>query len=235
MTRKTAVLVLAALVIVIGGAFLFIPGLRASFGGGGGGVANLLAQGPGAQAVDIKPTDMVHGSANAPVTIVEYASMTCSHCAAFQKDVVPQLTKDYIDTGKVKLVFREYPLDGAAAMASATARCMTGDNYFNFIDLLFRNQAEWIKDFDGNQQLTKEDVEEGLTQMGRRAGMGRDQVLKCANDPKNTAIVTENWQEGQNRYKVEATPTFVINGKVHAGEISYDALKAMIDPVLANK
>src|SRR5512139_2657733 len=81
----------------------------------------------GGQAVELKADDMVHGQANAPVTIVEYASMTCPHCAAFNKDVIPQLTKDYIDTGKAKLVFREFPLDGAARMASAVARCFSGD------------------------------------------------------------------------------------------------------------
>src|SRR5262245_42647744 len=104
----------------------------------------------GGQAVEIKADDMVRGRADAPVTIVEYASMTCPHCAAFNKDVVPQLTRNYIDTGKVKLVFREYPLDAAARMASAVARCFNGDEYFSFIDLLFANQMNWIKDFDGN-------------------------------------------------------------------------------------
>ena len=93
------------------------------------------------------------------------------HCAAFQAQVVPQLKKDYIDTGKVKLVFREYPLDGAARMASAVARCFSGDQYFSFIDLLFANQMNWIKDFDNNQQITKEDIVEGLTQMARQAGI----------------------------------------------------------------
>ena len=73
------------------------------------------------------------------MTIIEYASMTCPHCAAFNKDVIPQLTKEYIDTGKVKLIFREFPLDGAARMASAVARCFSGDQYFSFIDLLFAN------------------------------------------------------------------------------------------------
>ena len=121
----------------------------------------------GGQSVEIKTDDMVHGSANAPVTIIEYASMTCPHCAAFNKDVIPQLTKDYIDTGKVKLIFREFPLDGAARMASAVARCFSGDQYFSFIDLLFANQMNWIKDFDGNQMITKEDIVEGLSQIMR--------------------------------------------------------------------
>src|SRR5215469_13721819 len=125
-----------------------------------------LARATGGPAVEIKPTDMVHGSKDAPVTIVEYASMTCPHCAAFQKDVIPKLNKDYVDTGKVRVVFREYPLDGAARMASAVARCLSGDQYFSFIDLLFKNQMNWIKDFDGNGTLNKEDIQEGLTQMG---------------------------------------------------------------------
>src|SRR5258708_693686 len=122
------------------------------FSNSGGPLAGLAAT---SQSVELKPTDMVHGKPDAKVTIIEYASMTCPHCAAFQKEVVPLLAKDYIDTGKVKLIFREYPLDGAARMASAVARCFSGDQYFSFIDLLFANQMNWIKDFDNNGQLTK--------------------------------------------------------------------------------
>lgn len=186
----------------------------------------------GGQAVEIKPTDMVHGKPNAPVTIIEYASMTCPHCAAFQAQVVPLLTKDYIDTGKVKLVFREYPLDGAARMASAVARCFSGDQYFSFIDLLFANQMNWIKDFDNNQQITKEDIVEGLTQMARQAGMPKDKVVACADNPENLKLVDANWQEGQTRYNVNSTPTFIINGTNHAGEIPYDDLKKILDPMV---
>ena len=185
----------------------------------------------GGQAVEIKADDMVHGKSDAPVTIIEYASMTCPHCAAFAKDVVPQLTKDYIDTGKVKYVFREFPLDGAARMASAVARCFSGDQYFSFIDLLFANQMNWIKDFDGNGMITREDIEEGLSQMARQAGMPRERAVACANDEKNLAAVDANWQEGQTRYNVGSTPTFIINGTPHIGEISFDALKQVIDPL----
>jgi protein-disulfide isomerase len=187
----------------------------------------------GTQTVELKPTDMVHGSANAPVTMVEYASMTCPHCAAFQKDVIPQLNKDYVDTGKVKVVFREYPLDGAARMASAVARCLSGDQYFSFIDLLFKNQMNWIKDFDGNGTLNKEDVLEGLTQMGRVAGLSADKVKACADDPKNLALVDANWMEGQTKFNVNSTPTFIINGTSHAGEIPYADLKKILDPLVA--
>ena len=214
--------ILAAILIVAGAAGWFAFG-RAS---------SPLAAITGAQSVELKPTDMVHGSPNARVTFIEYASMTCPHCAAFQKDIIPLLNKDYVDTGKVKVIFREYPLDGAARMASAVARCLSGDQYFSFIDLLFKNQMNWIKDFDGNGQLTKEDVLEGLTQMGRIAGMPGDKVKACAEDPKNLALVDANWMEGQTKYNVNSTPTFIINGTSHAGEIPYDDLQKILDPLV---
>jgi protein-disulfide isomerase len=200
------------------------------FGNSGGPLAGLAAT---SQSVEVRPTDMVHGKPDAKVTIIEYASMTCPHCAAFQKQVIPLLTKDYIDTGKVKLIFREYPLDGAARMASAVARCFSGDQYFSFIDLLFANQVNWVKDFDNNGQLTKEDITEGLAQMGRQAGMPREKVVACADDPKNLDLVDSNWKEGMSRYGVDSTPTFIINGVKHAGEIPYDQLKMILDPLVA--
>src|SRR5262245_11798585 len=174
-----------------------------------------VGSGGGRQAVEIKADDRVRGKADAPVTIVEYASMTCPHCAAFNRDVVPQLTKDFIDTGKVRLVFREFPLDGAARMASALARCFSGDEYFSFIDLLFANQMNWIKDFDGNGMLTREDILEGLAQMARQKGMPRERVEACAKDETNLAAVDANWRDGENRYSVRATPTFLVNGTPH--------------------
>jgi protein-disulfide isomerase len=185
----------------------------------------------GGQAVEIKADDMVRGRADAPVTIVEYASMTCPHCAAFATDIVPQLTKEYIDTGKVKFVFREFPLDFAARMASAVARCLSGDQYFSFIDLLFANQPNWIKDLDGDRRVMREDIVEGLSQMAARAGMPRERVEACASDEKNLAAVDANWKEGENRYNVRATPTFIINGKTHVGGMTFDALKQIIDPL----
>ena len=90
----------------------------------------------------------------------------------------------------------------------------------------------WIKDFDGNQQITKEDITEGLTQMARQAGMPREKVMSCADDPANLKLVDDNWQEGQTRYNVNSTPTFIINGTPHPGEIPYDQLKAILDPLV---
>ena len=230
MNRKNLMIGLAAAVVIAAGAAYYFT----QQGAGGGGAIAILAQ-RGGEAVDVKPTDKVKGQANAPVTIVEFASLTCPHCASFQQDVLPRLDREYIQTGKVKLIYRDFPLDGAARLAGATAQCMTGDNYFAFVDLLFRNQAEWTQDFDNNQQLTKEDIQEGLVRMGRRAGMSRERVIACGDDPKNLAVIDGNWQEGQNRYKVDSTPSFVVNGTVHKGGMSYEALKGMLDPILAGK
>jgi protein-disulfide isomerase len=214
---------IAAAVVVIAAGAWFWTGQAAS---------PLASAGGSGQNMDMKSSDMIHGAQNAPITIVEYASMTCPHCAAFQKEVVPKLTKDYIDSGKVRMVFREYPLDGAARMASAVARCLSGDQYFSFIDLLFANQMNWIKDFDGNGQLTKEDIQQGLEQMGRFAGMAKEKVDACADNKDNLALVDANWMEGQTKYNVNSTPTFFINGVKHEGEIPYDQLKKDLDSLL---
>jgi len=185
----------------------------------------------GGQAVEITANDMVRGKADAPVTIVEYASLTCPHCAAFNQEVVPQLTRDYIDTGKAKLVFREFPLNDVDRMAAGVARCFSGDQYFSFIDLLFANQMNWIKDFDGNG-MTRGDILEGLTQMASPAGMSGERVEACAFDEKTLALIDANWNEGQKRYNVNATPTFIINGTRHAGGMTFDQLKQVIDPLV---
>ncbi|HYM17350.1 MAG TPA: DsbA family protein [Micropepsaceae bacterium] len=229
MNKNTLIYGAIAVVVVAGASWSF----GASWWSGLFGGSPLAGLAATTQSVEIKPTDMVHGKADAKVTIIEYASMTCPHCAAFQKEVIPLLTKDYIDTGKVKLIFREYPLDGAARLASAVARCFSGDQYFSFIDLLFANQMNWIKDFDGNGQLTKEDIQHGLADMGRQAGMPQEKVNSCGDDPMNLALVDANWQEGMSRYGVDSTPTFIINGVKHSGEIPYDQLKMILDPLVA--
>jgi len=90
----------------------------------------------------------------------------------------------------------------------------------------------WIKDFDGNGQLTKEDIREGLTEQGRFAGLSREKVQSCAEDTKNLALVDANWMEGQTKYNVNSTPTFIINGTSHAGEIPYDELQKILDPLV---
>ena len=200
----------------------------ASTGGGtGGGAAVVTARG------ELKDSDRVMGSPDAPVTIIEYASMTCPHCAAFTLGVFPQLKSEYIDSGQVKFVFREFPLDGIARIASALARCQTGDNYFAFIDLIFHNQQEWIAGLGASgQQMTQELAEESLIEYARMAGLGRDQAIACMRDPQNLAEVDENWEEAQNQYNINSTPGFVINGTTHSGAMPIESFRDIVDSLL---
>jgi protein-disulfide isomerase len=180
---------------------------------------------------ELKGSDRVMGSPDAPVTIIEFASMTCPHCAAFTVGTFPQLKSEYIDTGKVRFVFREFPLDGVATIASSLARCQTGDNYFAFIDLIFRNQQEWLNNLRV-PDVTREIVEESLVEYARMAGMGRDQAIACMQDPQNQAEVEENWREAQNQYNINSTPGFVINGTTHSGAMPIESFREIVDPLL---
>lgn len=222
MNRKYTYAIVAVVIIAIGVGAWFWSSQAAN---------PLSSASASAQNMDMKSTDMIKGSPNAPITMVEWASMTCPHCAAFSREVIPRLTKDYIDTGKVRWVFREYPLDGAATMASAVARCLSGDQYFSFIDLLFANQMNWIKP-DASGQMTRESILQGLEMMGRFAGMSKEKVDECANDKKNFDLIKANYDEGADKYGVNSTPTFFINGVKHEGEIPYAELQKDLDSLL---
>lgn len=156
--------------------------------------------------------DMVRGNPNAPITLVEYASMACPHCARWDAEVLPKLMENYVNTGKVRYIFREFPTNGAARVAAALARCEKGDAFHSFIGLLYHDQRDWLADANGDGQISKEDIFATLGQEGAKAGMTHAQAEACMNDPKNLAIVDANMMEGGTRYNVSATPTFIIVG-----------------------
>ena len=188
-----------------------------------------------AVAIDIKPTDRIHGSPNAPITIVEYAYMTCIHCARFQREVMPQLVHDYVDTGKVKIVFRDFPLDGAARLGSALALCVPPDKYFSFLDLLFLNQKTWLADLNNDERVSADEVVEGLVQMGRFAGFSREKVESCIGDQSVLAYIDQTQADAQAKYGVNSTPTFFINGEEQKGEIHWEDLDKKLKTLLAQK
>jgi protein-disulfide isomerase len=224
--KNRIIYIIAAVVAVVAVVVLVITLKQGNSGG-------LDLSGSDTLKVEVKPNDMAEGSPKAPVLMVEYASMTCPHCARMSNDVMPKVKKDYIDTGKLRYVFREYSLDGAARLASAVARCLPEDNYFSFIDLLFRNQDKWAKDADGDGTITKEDIIAGLVAQGKFAGMSQEKVKSCADDKKNLDVVDANYQEGNSKYGVDSTPTFIIGGQVHKGEMTYEQFQEIIKPLLA--
>jgi protein-disulfide isomerase len=185
-----------------------------------------LAQNPPAALVS-KPVslpDMAVGNAKSPVTIVEYASMTCPHCAAFEQNVFPMLKSKYMDTGKVRFVFREFPLDIKAAAASMLARCIAGDDagkFFATIDLLFKQQ-----------DLLVEQTKDTLRRIGKQAGMDEPAVETCAKDQVLLDKIKADQAFAFETLKVDATPTIFVNGERLRGAMSFEELEDRIKPLL---
>jgi protein-disulfide isomerase len=176
------------------------------------------------------PGDRTLGASSAPITLIEYAAPMCPHCARFNADIIPLLKSNYIDTGKVFYIFRVFPIGAADVPAEALARCQPADNYFQFIDLLFRNQAKW----DPEYGVT--DVHGALVSLSRIAGMSAGQVDACMNNQDEQKRIMAVAQDASARYGVTGTPTLVINGEVQeAGGMPWSVLKSKLDSLLAKK
>ena len=152
--------------------------------------------------------DRILGNPDAPITIVEYASLTCPHCAHFANEVLPELKKKWIDTGKVKLVLRDYPLDEPALRAAMIARCAPPDRFYAYIDTFFGAQEKWV---------TAHDYRDALARLVKLGGMSRDEFDNCL---KNTALenkIVETRLVASKELDVNSTPTFFINGTKFTG------------------
>ncbi|TMI99907.1 MAG: DsbA family protein [Alphaproteobacteria bacterium] len=166
--------------------------------------------------------DLVLGKADAPVTIIEYASMTCPHCANFHKTTYPALKAKYIDTGKVRFIFREFPLDDLAAAASMLARCAGGEKSMALIDVLFASQDKWA---------VREPLA-ALLQIGKQAGFTQATFDECLKDQKLYNNILAMRERASKDYKVESTPTLFVNGKMQKGGISIEELEKVMAPLL---
>ncbi len=176
------------------------------------------------------PGDRTLGTPSAPITLIEYAAPMCPHCARFNEEIIPHLRAEYIDKGKVFYIFRVFPIGAADVPAEELARCQPADNYFQFIDLLFRNQAKW----DPENGVT--DVRGGLMAVSRIAGMSTEQVDACMNNQDEQKRIMAVAADAATRYGVSGTPTLVINGDVQqAGGMPWSDLKARLDSLLAKK
>ena len=184
----------------------------------------------GSLGVTLAKDDRTLGSPKAPLTIVEYAAPTCPHCAHFDMDIFPLLKQQYIDTGKVFFIFRVFPLNAVDVAAESMARCLPEDNYFQFLDLLYRNQAKW--DPDG---YDIPDVHGALVQMGKIAGMSAQQVDSCIANQAEAKRIQDVGTQAQTKYGINSTPSFVINGQLRQGFEDFQALKDYLDPLLAKK
>jgi protein-disulfide isomerase len=159
----------------------------------------------------------------AGIPMVEYGSLTCPHCAAFSHEVFPELKKDYIDTGKVRFIFREFSRNQLDLAAFMLARCVGDDKAFAAIELLFNQQDKWA--------FVDKPLEPLIAAM-RPAGLTHDQAMACLKDQTKADAVREVGIRAADETKMSGTPTFVIDGKVYGGELSMDQLRAILDPLV---
>ena len=190
-----------------------------------GSLVEALAQGGPSTEELIRPRplpDLALGKADAPVTIVEYASMTCPHCAAFHKTTYAALKTKYIDTGKVRFIFREFPLDEVALAASMLARCAGGEKSMAMIDVLFASQDTWAI----RQPIPP------LLQIAKQAGFTQATFDACLKDTKLYENIVAVRERASKEFKVESTPTLFVNGKMQKGGTSIEELEKLMAPYL---
>lgn len=166
--------------------------------------------------------ERVLGDPAAPVTLIEYASLTCPHCASFHADTLPDLKERYIDTGKVKLVYRDFPLDRTALAAAVLAHCAGESRYFAFLNAMFANQASWARAADPIAALKQ------LTRLG---GLSDAEADACLADTGLQDAVLQMRLDGEREFDVNSTPTILVNGR-KAPDSSLDSIAALVDPLL---
>jgi protein-disulfide isomerase len=167
--------------------------------------------------------DKIQGDEKAPVTIVEYASLTCPHCEHFHATVYPVLKKNYIDTGKVRFIFREFPRDPVDIGAFMLARCAPADKYFPMVDVLFDQQKNWAFTKDAAKQLLM---------IAKQAGFTEESFDKCLSDKKLAGEIRDVGKRAYEQFKVDSTPTIFINGQVFRGEMTPEAIEKTLAPMV---
>jgi len=174
----------------------------------------LAAAGDAAKELAVQPSDRILGKADAPITIIEYASLTCPHCAHFDVTVLPKLKEKWIDTGKAKLILRDYPLDEPALRAAMVARCAPADRFYPLIDTFFAQQEQWV---------TSRDYRAALEKLVKLGGMSEKEFKACISDKKLEDQVAQSRLTASQQLGVDATPTFFINGKKFDGAPTVEA------------
>lgn len=174
----------------------------------------------------ITADDHAIGQPNAPITVVEYASLTCPHCAHFANDVLPEIKKEYILTGKVRLIYRDFPLDRLALYGSMIARCSGPIRYFSVIENLFAAQESWAGAKDPIAALTK---------IAESHGMSAEDVQACLADKSVGDAVLKQRLDGDKIFHISGTPTIIIGGDEYGGALSIEAFRAIVAQHLAKR
>ena len=183
--------------------------------------ALLLIFGPPLAGASAEASDeKVLGDPAASVTIIEFASLSCPHCAEFHKTRFDWLKENYIDTGKVRFIFRDFPLNRPALLGSMVAHCADPSKYFAYLSLLFKNQEKWA---------FSQPVEEQLVKLARVSGMGQEKLLNCLQDEALAEKIIQSRLESQNKYNIESTPSFLVGDQLIVGVPSEERLRELIE------
>ena len=172
--------------------------------------------------------DMVMGQLDAPVEVIEYASFTCPHCAQFHETVFDRIKENYIDTGKVKFVYREVYFDKFGLWAAMVARCAGPEKYYPISDMIYDTQEAWI----GNGQEAT--IAENLRKIGLKAGLSKEALDTCLNDNEKAKAMVAAYQANATRDDISGTPSFIINGEKFSGEMGYEEFAKILEAKLAN-
>jgi protein-disulfide isomerase len=196
-----------------------------AFGLAGSLSVTAFAQGPSGLLEAGPLPEKIFGAADAPVTVIEYASLTCHHCMNFHTKTWPDFKAKYVDTGKVRFIIREFPLDPLAMAGFMLARCAGEDKWYAVVDMFYRTQEGWAH---SDKPL------DGLTQAMRQAGMGKDGVEACLKREDLYQGIRQVSERGKG-FGVDSTPTFFVNGEKHVGALTLAQFDAILTPLLAGR
>ena len=181
---------------------------------------------PNGTVLDLKLTDKEYamGPADAKVVLVEYASLTCPHCAQFHTSVMPGIKKEFVDTGKIRYVYRDFPLDRLALGAAMVARCAGRDSFFGFIDTFYAAQGQWSR---ASNPIS------ALGNLAKLGGMSKSKFEACLKDIEIQNGILKQRLEASNEFKVQTTPTVFVNGERYGGGMTLDQMRTLLNRKLA--
>ena len=180
----------------------------------------------GQSALEITESDFVIGKKDAPITIIEYASLSCSHCAKFHNETLEQLKKEYVDTGKVKIVFRDFPFNYPALLGSMVLRCVPKNIRYDYMNALFQLQTSWV-----NRENAKTIQE--LYKIMQSGGMTKEEYDTCIYNTELENQILQGLIAAQNEFNIKSTPSFLINDTLVEGNKSIKEFRQIIDKILS--
>ena len=177
-------------------------------------------------ALEISEDEFVIGDKDAPITIIEYASMSCSHCASFHNNTLPDIKKEYIDTGKVRMVFRDYPFNYPALLGSMMMRCISSDLRYDYMNALYTLQNTWV---NKDPKISKKE----LYKIMQSGGMTKDEFDECYSNLDNENLILEGVMAAQKDFNIKSTPSFIVNGNLVEGNKNIKEFRQIIDKILS--